>query len=276
MTLIISSDAALPEAQPEDLIGGLTAASLPASVAEVQTAPRGSDAQTSRQLLVSSGHGDITLVRWPLPGQQQPGDVAASVPVFPLRPAPPLQGVRPLHLLASYQLPRAAQPEGSADICCILWAPRPRSQRQASRCEVYAVRLAACLAPSGPPALQVAAVQPLRVSDMPPHGVLVNPATGGVLLALQPTAAGVEEEAADQRAAAAVAAERPAGRGSASSDDDVSPRTLQAAVARLAAFTSEEPVGALHGGCALRGCAWGAASCRRPAACSAPPASGSR
>lgn len=86
------------------------------------------------------------------------------------------------------------------------------------------------------------------MSDLPPHGVLVNPATGAVLLALQPSAASVEEEAAAQRAAAAAAGARPAGGGGDAMEEgeegDVSPRTLQAAVARLAAYTSEEPVGA--------------------------------
>lgn len=95
---------------------------------------------------------------------------------------------------------------------------------------------------------------PPQVSDLPPHGVLVNPPTRAVLLALQPSAGSVEEEAAAQRAAAAAAGMRPAGGGGIGTggggdamqegeEDDVSPRTLQAAVARLAAYTSEEPVG---------------------------------
>lgn len=81
--------------------------------------------------------------------------------------------------------------------------------------------------------------------------MLVNPATGGVLLALQPPSGGAsEDEAAAQRAAAeAAGSSSGAGpmAGDGDDDDDISPRTLQAAVARLAAFTSEEPVGEWFG-----------------------------
>lgn len=107
----------------------------------------------------------------------------------------------------------------------------------------------ACRADSPPcPELLPSACPPacLQLSDLPPHGVLANPATGGVLLALQPSSADAEEEAAAQRAAAPAAAPAAGQQGQGGmedDDDDMSPRSLAAAVARLAAYTSEEPVG---------------------------------
>lgn len=291
-----------------------------------------------------------------------------------------------MHLAAAYALPRQLSPaaaglqggedddaaqqqqaQSQLELCCILWAGRPRSERQPSRCEVHAVHLAATF--GGPhPELQVLGAQLLKVraswlapclqtpravprstaaascshlpaaaahalgptasatsfctgmwqedgacdsqhrplavpacnlyptsfrhvpsrpatlpglppsdsppcplcpsmpsmpsvrpalppapshlqlSNLPPHGVLVNPATGGVLLALQPSPADAEEEAAAQRAAApaggAAAGQRSQGGALEGMEgDDVSPRSLAAAVARLAAYTSEEPAG---------------------------------
>lgn len=80
------------------------------------------------------------------------------------------------------------------------------------------------------------------MSDLPPHGVLANPATGGVLLALQASAEGAEDEAAAQRIAAAAAAQ-PGHAAGGDDDDDVSPRSLAVAVACLQAYTSDEPAG---------------------------------
>ncbi|KAL4420811.1 hypothetical protein ABPG75_010467 [Micractinium tetrahymenae] len=255
----------LPAAQHDALPGGLTAGSLPPSVVEVQTTSSPNNSHGSL-LLVSNGRGDVSLAVRPAAGHsKQPAGAVLSAPVQPLRPPPPLQGVRPVHLAAAYVLPQQPAPTaaggassssvyddsgqqqqqagGPLQLCCILWAGRPRSERQPSRCEVYAVHLAA--APATPePALQVLGVQLLKVSDLPPHGVLVNPATGGVLLALQPSAASAEEEAAAQRAAAPSAAAAASGNDD-MEGDDVSPRSLAAAVARLAAYTSEEPVGPL-------------------------------
>jgi hypothetical protein len=88
--------------------------------------------------------------------------------------------VRPVHLVAAFQLPSPSSPSGgpgvssasaateaaaaAAGICCIMWAGRPRSERQASRCEVYAVRLSAAGAGA---ALQVQDVQLLKVRPRP-------------------------------------------------------------------------------------------------------------
>lgn len=244
--------------QQELPAGGLTSGSLPPSVVEVQTAgvaggDEDADSTSGSLLLLSSGQGDLSLVARPAAGAQ--GTAALSTPVFPLRPPPPLQGARPVHLLAAFLLPcsqaTGSDAAGTSTICCILWTPRPRSDGQPSRCEVHAVQLAAQLAP--PLRLHVEAVQLLRVSDLPPHGVLVSPAACSVLLALQPSSASLEEEATAQRAAAAAAAASGARQqeqeGGGEDAEAVSPRTLQAAVSRLAAYTSEEPVGELVRGC---------------------------
>lgn len=161
--------------QQEAPAGGLTGGGLPPSVVEVQSAAPAPDAPTSSisassLLLVSGGHGDVSLVVRPAATQQQPvtaGTAAATAtapPVFPLRLAPPLQGVRPVHLAAAFQLPQGMGSD-VIGVCCILWAARPRSERQPSRCEVYAVQLVAELppAPALPPALHVRAVQLLKV-----------------------------------------------------------------------------------------------------------------
>jgi hypothetical protein len=189
--------AGLPQLQPEAAAGSLNAGALPPSVVEVQTAALDAGgAATSSLLLVSGGHGDVSLVRRQPAGQQQqqhqqnPSAAAAAAlapPAFPLRPPPPLQGVRPVHLVAAFQLPpppsspssspgassasaateaaAAAAAAAAAGICCIMWAGRPRSERQASRCEVYAVRLVAAGAEAGA-ALQVQGVQLLKVRPM--------------------------------------------------------------------------------------------------------------
>jgi len=168
----------------------------------------GSDFPAGSLLLLSSGGGDVALVASPAAGQQQQpqqqaadsGSAAVSPAVFPLRPAPPLQGVRPVHLAAAFVLPPAAalhaasseqqgqQPAAGAAgeapaspllaICCILWAVRPHSSRQNSRCEVYAVRFAAAAGPAQP-TLAVQAVQLLKVrrqllTSLPPASLSVN------------------------------------------------------------------------------------------------------
>ncbi|GAB4820252.1 hypothetical protein N2152v2_007298 [Parachlorella kessleri] len=213
-------------------------AALPPSVAEVAiaTGQQGPPGQTL--LLVSRGHGDLLLML------RQAGGVGLSAAVHPLRPQAPLQGVRPFVLEAAVQVP------DSGHIHCVLWAVRPRSDTQPSRCEVFAVTLALA-APAGAaqaqgssevPELQVLDVKLLRRSPMSPHGVLANPATGALLLALDPTGDGAEEATP---VAARGAAAQPHAEPVDDSGDPVSPRTLQAAAARLAQYTSEEPVGPL-------------------------------
>lgn len=180
-----SPPAGLPTAQQEAPPCGLTAGSLPPSVVEVQAAGT-SGSSRAGLLLVSSGRGDVSLIVRPASGDAEPpaaAGAALSAPAWPLRPLPPLQGVRPVHLAAAFELPQRAAPAAAAgesssgednisnqqqqaqhslQLCCILWAGRPRSERQPSRCEVFAVRLAATLG-SPEPALTVVDVQLLKV-----------------------------------------------------------------------------------------------------------------
>ena len=156
--------------------GGLAGGALPPSVVEVQTATAAAGDAAGSLLLVSGGHGDVSLIAPLLSGQQ--GEATAPVagtvlspPIFPLRPAAPLLGARPLHLAAAFVLPldaadaAAAAPgspsSGEVQLCAILWAARQRSGRHPSCCEVYAVHLAAAVHPA--PALRVLGVQLLKV-----------------------------------------------------------------------------------------------------------------
>lgn len=108
------------------------------------------------------------------------GASALSPPVFPLRPAPPLLGARPLHLASAFVLPPEACSaassgsvgSGEAQLCAILWAARQRSGRHPSCCEVYAVHLAAAVHPA--PALRVLSVQLLKVGAAAAAGVMVR------------------------------------------------------------------------------------------------------
>lgn len=157
--------------------GGLAGGALPPSVVEMQAAAAAAAGDTAGSLLlVSGGHGDVSLVA-PLPNGQQgetalaAAGTALSPPVFPLRPPAPLLGARPLHLAAAFVLPleaahaAAAAPgspsSGEVQLCAILWAARQRSGRHPSCCEVYAVHLAAAVHPA--PALHVLGVQLLKV-----------------------------------------------------------------------------------------------------------------
>lgn len=174
--------AGVPLFQLDASVGSTTAGNLPPSVVEVQVAAAHSDAAAAssgdaRLLLMSGGDGGVTLVVRPSADQQKgaavPPYVRTSAAVLPLRPAPPLQGVRPVHLAAAFRLPPTAADAGQEtegilagfDMCCILWAARPRCGRRPSRCEVYAVRLSAQLGLGA--ALEVREVQLLKVGGEP-------------------------------------------------------------------------------------------------------------
>lgn len=198
-------------------------------------------------LLASTGHGDLVVV------QEAPGGgMSQTQPILPLRPAPPLQGVRPFQLLAACQL-------SCGDVLAIAWAVRQRADSKPAVCEVFALTLVpppgqgtAGSAWSGQP-FGVGEVQLLQSATLPPYAAMCNPATGGVLLALDPA----EDEAGAAAAETVNFATHAAGEGIArfpgstafpreleEKEDDVSPRTLQAAVERLAHLTSEEVSGA--------------------------------
>eukprot|EP00887_Chlorella_sp_A99_P007189 scaffold2.g7189.t1 len=216
---------------------------------EVQGRPPGAaEAPAQPALLVSRGLGDLALAV--LPGLAPPGPAA-----YPLRPPPPLQGARPLQLLAACWLPAAGGPSassGAAELVALAWTVRPpTSARQPSACEVYALMLvvpgigAAAGQQQQPAGVEVRGVQLLRRSRLPPHGAAVDPACASLLLVLDPEgggAPGEPDEAAAQRAAGGAGRAAP---GEGGDSGDVSPRTLQAAAARLAQFTSDQPVEAL-------------------------------
>lgn len=179
-TLHPAPAAGLPALRAGAPAGGLMGGALPASVVEVQGADAAADGDAAAGpsgdaglLLVSSGAGDLSLVARPTAAQQQgQGGAAApaavlSPPLWPLRPAPPLQGARSLHLAAAFRWSGGTASSSSGggggselDICCVAWAARPRAERQPSRAEVYAIRLAAQLGPA--PALAVQEVQLLK------------------------------------------------------------------------------------------------------------------
>jgi hypothetical protein len=77
---------------------GEVEAALPPSVAEVLTAEAGLRPHHSQALLVSRGHGDLALLVC------EAGGVALTGAVHPLRPPPPLQGMRPFYLEAAMQV----------------------------------------------------------------------------------------------------------------------------------------------------------------------------
>lgn len=85
--------AVVEESQPE---AALVEPALPPSVAEVLTA----DGKPPAALLVSSGRGDLQLLSREAGG----GAAVMSAAVHPLRPPAPLQGVRPIHLEAAWQV----------------------------------------------------------------------------------------------------------------------------------------------------------------------------
>ena len=143
------------------------------------------------------------LSLWRLPSGAAPAECLAP-PAAPLRPAPPLRGVRPLQLCA-------AAYDAHGRIVAVVYAVRGSSAAVPACCEIYCLTLELPRAPDAD-ALAVAEVQFLQKSRIPPHGALCNPHTGA------------DAEAADD-------------------DADLSPRTLQAAAARLAHLTSEEVEG---------------------------------
>lgn len=215
---------------------------LQPTVAEVQgqlpASPAAADAgsqvpQQESLLLASQGLGDLVLVGT----SGQVGPV-----VHPLGPLPPLQGVRPFQLLAAFWLPAAAGAEassgeglGAAQLVAVVWAVRQRvSSHQPACCEVFALRLA--VSDWSTAQLEVRAVELLRCSALPPHGAAANPALVSVLVAVDPDGGNEpQQESVAQRAAGRAVVDDDSG--------DVSPRTLQAAVARLAQFTSDQPAG---------------------------------
>lgn len=213
-----------------DTATGLVSSKLYPSVAEIVSAATDtSTASAAPQLLVSSGAGDLRLVT-----QQLDAEPVISDAVFPLRPTPPLQGVRPLHLEAAFTTPTGA-------VVAVCWAVgRVSEGGKPAVCQVYAVTLQPLLLQ-----LQVVNIQLLKTSSMPPHGVLVNPYESSILIALDPKDDGPSNEGGDYddegMGTLMNVTSNSAGGAVDDADDPVSPRTLRAAVERLEQYTSDEP-----------------------------------
>lgn len=129
------------------------------SVVEVTTTEENDntiDAQSNKILLVSSGKGEIRALsfRKHIDGDNNNNEstetngYSISNEVYPMRPIPPLQGVRPVHLEAAMMLP------GGNKILVVCWAVGSNQSRSGSVggdssggvrrsavCEVYAVIL---------------------------------------------------------------------------------------------------------------------------------------
>lgn len=183
-------------------------------------------------LLASSGRGDLHLLEL----HANEATALSRAPVaFPLRPTPPLHGARPFQLLA-------AMHTGPGRFTAVVWTVSTREDGKPARCEVHAVSLARGESGQGPLPLHVDGVQLLRRSPLPPHAALCNPATHSILIAIDPDQ---DEDEDDGAASGAV----PSSTGGTTSNpppveedgvEAVSPRTLEAAVQRLAHLTSED------------------------------------
>ncbi|KAK9814392.1 hypothetical protein WJX72_005099 [[Myrmecia] bisecta] len=197
---------------------------------EAPAMPMPSQEVAGRQLLVSTGQGDLVLVSAPDPGAD--ADTLVSEVVFPLRPPAPQRGVRTFTLEAAYQVSPGV-------IRCIMWAVRGKQGPHPARAEVFLVTLQQTAGNNNQSGagLSVLASHMVKASPLPPHGALVSPAADGFVLVLHP---------GQERESAAVLLPPPAPRAGGGSDGEaeeaVSPRTLQQAAARLAQYTSEQPM----------------------------------
>jgi hypothetical protein len=162
--------------------------SLEPSIAVVTPAAQ----QGNYQALVTSGDGDLRLLEVP-----DAGAAALSAPVFPLRPAAPAPaGARPFVLEQAFRT-------GGGQLCCVAWAVRSGEAGRPACAELFALLLACEPSAGGggggsggaPPQLALRGCSLLRRCALPPYAVLADPASGRVLLAVDPTT--VEEEEVD-------------------------------------------------------------------------------
>ncbi|KAJ9510463.1 hypothetical protein QJQ45_015923 [Haematococcus lacustris] len=223
-------------------------------------------------VLLSLGCGDLRLIR-----VQQGQLLWVTAALHPLRPPPPLAGVRALKLETAFWSP-------TGELCCVVWAVGSKSSTQPAACQVYLITLA-CVpatpaapatpptshppasnglhppltqplsAPEPAPSLQVTGVRLVGASCLPPHCTLPSPRGEAVVLGLDPLGCeGAGGELGGGPAASAPAVGGPLSAGAAGGadldrgdmeEDDMDPRTLEAAAARLAQYTSDQPVGNL-------------------------------
>ncbi|GAX75438.1 hypothetical protein CEUSTIGMA_g2882.t1 [Chlamydomonas eustigma] len=198
-------------------------------------------------LLVTSGDGSMVIVH---NTSSHDGSMMVTEAVYPLRLDLPLTGHRPYVIEAAYML-------SSGHLRCVLWAATDQAEggrRPRSCCQTYLVTISIVIQPAteGQQAphhalrLQVESVVLLRHSSMPPHFTICNPQQDSVLMGLDPGSCN-EEDARNTAEGNQVihinCHKDDAGPGNNDDDDsDIDPRTLQEAAARLAKYTSEEPM----------------------------------
>ncbi|KAJ9505203.1 hypothetical protein QJQ45_027457 [Haematococcus lacustris] len=154
-------------------------------------------------VLLSLGCGDLRLIR-----VQQGQLLWATAALHPLRPPPPLAGVRALKLETAFWSP-------TGELCCVVWAVGSKSSTQPAACQVYLITLA-CVpatpaapatpptshppasnglhppltqphtAPEPAPSLQATGVRLVGASCLPPHCTLPSPGGEAVVLGLDP------------------------------------------------------------------------------------------
>ncbi|KAL6762933.1 hypothetical protein V8C86DRAFT_2432243 [Haematococcus lacustris] len=193
-------------------------------------------ANDTYDVLLSLGCGDLRLIR-----VQQGQLLWATAALHPLRPPPPLAGVRALKLETAFWSP-------TGELCCVVWAVGSKSSTQPAACQPLS-------APEPAPSLQVTGVRLVGASCLPPHCTLPSPGGEAVVLGLDPVGCeGAGGELGGGPAASAPAVGGPPSSGAAGGadldrgdmeEDDMDPRTLEAAAARLAQYTSDQPVGNL-------------------------------
>ena len=234
----------------------------------------------ARWLLVSEGRGDLRLVAAPPPGAGAPAPAAASAPLYPLRPPAPLAGARPFVLLdALLAAGSSSGGDGSFLLHAFAWAVKeaPGGGPKGRHCEVWALLLRAETDGSGssggsstsappPPRLSLVAAELLTASADVPHAAAASARADGGGAALVLAAAPAPDDDDDGvevvyghgarppptvTTASGLGATGGGGDGGNGGDDedddgdDIDPRTLAQAAARLAHLTSDARAGAL-------------------------------
>lgn len=148
-------------------------------------------------------------------------------------------------------------------IACVLWGVReqqgvdPSGRRYRHVCDCHLVTLAVAHPGTSSCGLSVSSIQQVQVAPGPPSAAWLSPGDLNLWLLSEPPleCTGAAQPAAGAAAPTAAAAAGSAGIGAGSSSsgpvpiddedegDDIDPRTLEQAAARLAAYTSDTPVG---------------------------------
>ena len=162
-----------------------------------------------------------------------------TLPFYPLRPSPPLKGVRSFEILCA-----VIDPEDNNVITAIIWSVGELQKGGGKHCcEIYAlsINIKDALIHSSDISLSKAGktknspiiyeVQLLTRSLLPPHGAICNPESSDILLIVEPFE-NQENTIADESLQNINKEEEGV--------EEISPRTLQAAASRLEHLTSEE------------------------------------